>query len=67
MASQRKKWLLRGIARSQCRTGVHDERAAHITALLILVKAYCLLPSPLLRPSSSAVDGVTFMMKYPLP
>jgi hypothetical protein len=28
---------------------------------------YCLLPSPLLRPSSSGVDGVTFMMKYPLP
>jgi hypothetical protein len=28
---------------------------------------YCLLPSPLLRVSSAAVDGLTFMMKYPLP
>jgi len=28
---------------------------------------YCLLPSPLLSPSSADADGVTFMMKYPLP
>jgi hypothetical protein len=28
---------------------------------------YCLLPSPLLRPSASGVDWLTFIMKYPLP
>ena len=28
---------------------------------------YCLLPSPLLRLSSAAVDALTFIMKYPLP
>jgi len=42
-------------------------RRAAVTAALSISLDYCLLPSPLLRLSSAAADGLTFMMKYSLP
>src|SRR2546422_6932078 len=50
----------------QRHTSNHWNNGRTVPALSISLD-YCLLPSPLLRVSSAAVDGLTFIMKYPLP
>jgi hypothetical protein len=59
---------LRGPAGTAGKKAEPAERGDRQFKVLISISLdYCLLPSPLLRLSSAAVDGLTFIMKYPLP